>query len=227
MAGIANGDILPKLKLIRQVQDTRGRVVQASLPERKEWLSVEKKAVEIVRKGMSDVVNSGGGTGQSAGLSYTTLCGKTGTAQWGPKAKNQRLAWFAGFLPEDNPRYAFAVLYEGRPGEKVSGGRMAAPMVKKFFEGIKEDIKDTIAPPKRAMIVVDETATPPAQGETPDSINPDGEGTEDKPPMKALPIEPLETGLDSDPKPLSDEIKPARALPVGDDEVIDDNVEEP
>ncbi len=227
MAGIANGDILPKLKLIRQVQDTRGRVVQASLPERKEWLSVEKKAVEIVRKGMSDVVNSGGGTGQSAGLSYTTLCGKTGTAQWGPKAKNQRLAWFAGFLPEDNPRYAFAVLYEGRPGEKVSGGRMAAPMVKKFFEGIKEDIKDTIAPPKRAMIVVDESATPPAQGEKPDSINPDGEGTEDKPPMKALPIEPLETGLDSDPKPLSEEIKPARALPVGDDEVIDDNVEEP
>ena len=63
----------------------------------------------------------------------------------------------AGFLPADNPRYSFAVLYEGRPGETVSGGRMAAPMVKRFFEGIKEDIKDTIAPPKKALIVVDES----------------------------------------------------------------------
>ncbi|MCX6867429.1 MAG: penicillin-binding transpeptidase domain-containing protein, partial [Verrucomicrobia bacterium] len=144
MAGIANGGALPKLQLLRQVQDTRGRVTQAPVPERKNWLGLDPKAVQTVHEGMCDVVNSGGGTGQSGALSYTKLCGKTGTAQWGPKAKSQRLAWFAGYLPEDNPRYAFAVLYEGRPGETVSGGRMAAPMVHRFFEGIKNDIKDTI-----------------------------------------------------------------------------------
>jgi penicillin-binding protein 2 len=156
MTGIANGGALPKLHLIRQVQDTRGRVVQAPIPERRNWLGVDPHAVEVVRKGMSDVVNEGGGTGRSAALSYTKLCGKTGTAQWGPQSKNQRLAWFAGFLPDDNPRYSFAVLYEGRPNEKVSGGRMAAPMVKKFFEGIKDDIKDIIAPPQKALVVVNE-----------------------------------------------------------------------
>jgi penicillin-binding protein 2 len=127
MAGIANGGALPKLQLIRQVQDTRGRVVEAPLPERRNWLGVDPHAVEVVHQGMSDVVNAGGGTGRSASLSFTTLCGKTGTAQWGPPSKNQRLAWFAGFLPADNPRYSFAVLYEGRPGEKVSGGRMPRP----------------------------------------------------------------------------------------------------
>jgi penicillin-binding protein 2 len=238
MAGIANGGALPKLQLIRQVQDTRGRVLLAPLPERKRWLGVDYNAVEVVRKGMSDVVNAGGGTGQSAQLSYTTLCGKTGTAQWGPPSKNQRLAWFAGFLPEDNPRYAFAVLYEGRPGEKVSGGRMAAPMVKKFFEGIKDDIKDTIAPPQKALIVGAEGAEKAAPVATivPEEMIPETEGfirpAGNDAPLKALPIEPLDTGSDPDLIDESNEIpveqpRAIRAIPVGEDEVIQETVEEP
>ncbi len=246
MAGIANGNIVPKLQLIRQVQDTRGRVVKAAVPQRKDWLGVEPKAVDVVHQGMSDVVNGGGGTGQSAGLSYTTLCGKTGTAQWGPKSKNQRLAWFAGYLPEDNPRYSFAVLYEGRPGETVSGGRMAAPMVKKFFEGIKDDIKETIAPPKKALIVIpegepaetDQEAEPLPPEE--DKINSTDPSVR---PLRAIPVEPLEASppplrpadVFPDPPtgPSPDEIeeleKPRaiRAIPVGEDEVIQDAVEEP
>jgi penicillin-binding protein 2 len=188
---------------------------------------------------MSDVVNGPGGTGQSAQLSYTTLCGKTGTAQWGPPSKNQRLAWFAGFLPADNPRYSFAVLYEGRPGETVSGGRMAAPMVKRFFEGIKDDIKDTIAPPKKALVVVDESegAAQPAEVVKPEELDPDAEGYIRKPentsPLKALPVEPLDTGRDDEPADVPEktvqpgESRAIRALPVRDDEVIEGNVEEP
>jgi penicillin-binding protein 2 len=236
MAGIANGGALPKLQLIRQIQDTRGRVTHAPIPERKNWLGVDPKAVEVVQQGMSDVVNAGGGTGQSAGLSYTSLCGKTGTAQWGPKSKNQRLAWFAGFLPRENPRYAFAVLYEGRPGETVSGGRMAAPMVKKFFEGIKDDIKETIAPPKRALIVVPEGEQPatPGDAEGPEEIDTTSDGYSRPPgndtPLKALPVEILDTGLDDEPFEEIEEPaepRPIRALPVGDDEIIQDPTEEP
>ncbi len=218
MAGIANGGALPKLQLIRQIQDTRGRVTVAPIPEKKNWLGVDPKAVEIVHQGMSDVVNSGGGTGSSAALSFTTLCGKTGTAQWGPPSKNQRLAWFAGFLPHDNPRYAFAVLYEGRPGETVSGGRMSAPMVSKFFEGIKDDIKETIAPPKKALVVVDENKKGGADSNK-------TEGAE--PPLKAIPVDPMDPELDPEPKAQASKAKPARAIPVQDDEVMDGNVEEP
>jgi penicillin-binding protein 2 len=247
MAGIANGNILPKLQLVRQVQDTRGRVTQNPAPERKKWLGLEQKVVDVVHQGMSDVVNGSGGTGHSAGLSYTSLCGKTGTAQWGPKSKNQRLAWFAGFLPRENPRYAFAVLYEGRPGETVSGGRMAAPMVRKFFEGIKDDIKDTIAPPQKALIVVDESKTPgepakPIDGEEVETVAPDGEGFirmpsegNSAPPLRALPVESPNNLRDRDdfnssidePTPRAEEPRAIRALPVEDDEVIEENVEEP
>lgn len=250
MAGIANGGALPKLHLIRQIQDTRGRVVKAAIPERRSWLGVDPKAVEIVHEGMSDVVNGPGGTGTAAQLSYTKLCGKTGTAQWGPKAKEQRLAWFAGFLPEDNPRYSFAVLYEGAPGETVSGGRMAAPMVKKFFEGIKDDIKETIAPPKRAVVVVDENASdfggeniPKAIAKNPDDVVPDTETGSPLPPpsagvtLKALPVEPMEDVQDDQTDIVPDDSpavqleigpkKPAKALPVRDDEVIQNGAEEP
>ena len=261
MAGIANGGVLPKLQLIRQLQDTRGRVTQAAVPERKNWLGVDQEAVDIVHQGMSDVVNSRGGTGKDAGLSYTTLCGKTGTAQWGPKAKAQRLAWFAGYLPRKNPRYAFAVLYEGRPGESVSGGKMAAPMVRRFFEGIKRDIKESIAPPKKALAVVEDEETPPApkiseEGTEEETDNSDAAVET----LKALPMEDLEgppadEAAPQDSAPAED-LAPAedvttedgtaedlttedaapsgsapppvsRALPVGDEEIIDAPTEEP
>jgi penicillin-binding protein 2 len=218
MAGIANGGALPKLQLVTQVQDTRGKVVRATLPERRNWLGTKPEAVEIVREGMRDVVNSGYGTGRSAGLSYTTLCGKTGTAQWGPTSKNQRLAWFAGFLPFDNPRYAFAVLYEGKPNEVVSGGRMAAPMVRNFFEPIKDDIKEIIAPPKKALVVVEEVEEAEESPEVQDAaeaplINPDGTLVEA--PRRALIVEEGEMNESPDDTPI-------RALPVGEDEDVDD-----
>jgi penicillin-binding protein 2 len=212
MAGIANGESLPKLQLILQMQDSRGRVLQATAPEMRQALALDEKAVQVVRAGMSDVVNSGDGTGRGAALSYTTLCGKTGTAQWGPPDKNQRLAWFAGFLPHDNPRYAFAVLYEGRPGETVSGGRMAAPMVKAFFEGVKEDIQKTIEPAPVA-VEADEQMLQAVPVDEPIQAVPVAE------PIQALPVDDALDAIlvDEYGQPHSGEKKksaPLQALPV-------------
>lgn len=156
MAGMGNGLILPKLSLISQIQDVRGKILSHSLPEKQFELQLDSEATRIVRDGMRDVVAQPYGTGKGGNLSFTTLAGKTGTAQWGPPRLKQRLAWFAGFLPHDQPRFAFAVLYEGKPGETVSGGRMAAPMVRQFFEPLKEEIKEIIEPPKKALVVLDE-----------------------------------------------------------------------
>jgi penicillin-binding protein 2 len=223
MAGIAHGGALPKLHLVKQVQDEMGRVIEASKPERRNWLNLEPDAVDVVRRGMSDVVNTDYGTARSAALSFAELCGKTGTAQWGPPSKNQRLAWFAGFLPRDNPRYAFAVLYEGRPGEKVSGGRMSAPMVKAFFEPLKDEIKDVIAPPPKAVMIAPESEeVEPAKAVPVDETDlapvAPQEGV-----LKAVPVEPLEEGgrpvplpsLDGDTgSPPVEENAPPKALPV-------------
>jgi penicillin-binding protein 2 len=85
---------------------------------------------------MIDVVNGAGGTAHQASLDNAEVAGKTGTAQWGPKNKERTAAWFAGFLPADQPRYAFAAVYEGDVGSKVHGGSAAAPMIADIFKEI-------------------------------------------------------------------------------------------
>ena len=193
MAGIANGGVLPKLHLVMQVQDPYGRVIRTAQPERRNWLGVDFEALEIVREGMRQVV--AGGTGSRASLSWTEVCGKTGTGQWGQPSKEQRVAWFAGFLPADEPRLAFACLYEGRPHEKVSGGRNAGQMVPAFFNKFREEIEEMIAPaPKAVMIVEEGTAAEPEPEE----------GV-----MRAIPVSPLDTIAEM---PPAEEIP--RALPV-------------
>lgn len=174
MAGIAHGKGLPKLQLIRQVQDRAGAVTFQAVPSLVRDLALRDEVIETVHQGMSDVVNQPYGTGGGAALDWTTVCGKTGTAQWGPPTKNQRLAWFAGFLPRENPRYAYAVVYEGKPNQELSGGRMAAPLVHDVFDTLRQEIEEQITPPKRAQVVEDEatadasSASPmPASGSQP------------------------------------------------------------
>ncbi len=49
--------------------------------------------------------------------------------------QRKKLASVIGFAPMEKPRIAFAVLLEGRPEERVSGGRTAAPVAKRIVEG--------------------------------------------------------------------------------------------
>ncbi len=143
MAGIANGNYLPKLHLVRQIHDKEGNVIFQFKPEIQEDLLDLEDALKVVRKGMHGVVN--GGTGRRASLSYVSNAGKTGTAQWGKVSDDSRLAWFAGYLPADKPRYAYVALYEGSPGQRISGGVFAASIVKSFFENVRESFVAALA----------------------------------------------------------------------------------
>lgn len=160
MAGIANGNSLMELQLVKQIQDFHGRVVVAPSPKIRNELSFDRKAVSVVHTGMMQVVHAKYGTGKNASLGFTLMCGKTGTAQWGDTSKRQNLAWFSGFFPLKNPRYAFSVVYEGLPGEGISGGKKAAPMVRNFFYKFQRQIKEAIKPPPRAMMIEEEEQKP-------------------------------------------------------------------
>lgn len=147
MTAIALGNSLPKLHLIKQIQDIEGNVIYMATNETRTPLTDLTEAAENVREGLYQVVNSAGGTGRRGGISYAELCGKTGTGQWGGAKGNKRVGWFAGFMPYKNPRYAFAALYEGKIEERVGGGSHAAPIVKEFFESVKKEILEEITPP--------------------------------------------------------------------------------
>jgi penicillin-binding protein 2 len=140
MGALANGGIVYQARIVRQVQTLNNEVVYVYSPRAKDILKLSPVTIEELRKGMMEVVSGANGTGGAAELKNVKVAGKTGTAQWGPKKKERTAAWFAGFAPADgNPRYSFAALYEGAPGEMAHGGAVAAPMIgdllREIFKG--------------------------------------------------------------------------------------------
>ena len=97
------------------------------------------------------------------------VAGKTGTAQWGPTDRQRIAAWFAGFLPADNPKYSFAALYEGEPGVKTGGGSHAAPLVGKLFR----EIYKTSSSKKSVPALPDPQPTPTSESEPVIPVGPD------------------------------------------------------
>ncbi|MEN3941884.1 penicillin-binding transpeptidase domain-containing protein [Prosthecobacter sp. SYSU 5D2] len=142
MAALGDGVNMPQPRLVKQVQTIGGIVVDAAEARPRRAVNLDPLHRDTVIKGMVAVVSGSGGTGRAAGIKKAQIAGKTGTAQW-RIAKDQNLAWFTGFLPASQPVLAFAVVYEGRPGETVSGGAVAAPIVNevftKYFEGAPTD----------------------------------------------------------------------------------------
>jgi penicillin-binding protein 2 len=133
MAAVGNGHAVVKPRLVKQIQDYNNGVIQTLPVEEVSQLNIDPQVLNLVRRGMSEVVNSGRGTGRSAGNPKIDVAGKTGTGQWKP-ALHQNIAWFGGFAPADYPVLSFAVISEGDPGEVLSGGKSAAPLVGQFLE---------------------------------------------------------------------------------------------
>jgi penicillin-binding protein 2 len=150
MGIVANGGTFYQTRLVQQVQTFDGQIVVAYQVRAKRTLNFSSETLDQLRTGMIDVVNGPGGTAHQASLDNVEVAGKTGTAQWGPKDKERTAAWFAGFLPDDQPQYAFAALYEGDVGSKVHGGSAAAPMIADIFKEIYKE-QQTNKPQRRAQ----------------------------------------------------------------------------
>src|SRR5881392_1594053 len=136
MGIVANGGTFYQTRLVQQVQTLDNKIVTAYSVRAKKTLDLSSETLDELHTGMIDVVNGPGGTAHQASLYNVETAGKTGTAQWGPKNKERTAAWFTGFLPADQPRFAFAALYEGEVGSKVHGGSAAAPMIADIFKEI-------------------------------------------------------------------------------------------
>ena len=136
MGIVANGGTCYQTRLVQQVQTFDNKITTAYQVRAKRTLNLSSQTLDELHTGMIDVVNGAGGTAHQASLDNVEVAGKTGTAQWGPKNKERTAAWFAGFLPADQPQYAFAALYEGDVGSKVHGGSTAAPMIADIFKEI-------------------------------------------------------------------------------------------
>ena len=139
MSVIANGGVLYQARLVKQVQDVTGEVVNAYEVRARRRISISPEAMSALRLGMTQVVTGGRGTAHQAAVDKVTVAGKTGTAQW---RSSSTVAWFAGFAPAEGPRLAFAVVYEGDPNRNdVHGGSHAAPMIGKVLKEYFKDVE--------------------------------------------------------------------------------------
>ena len=133
---VANGGTFYQTRLVQQVQTFDNKIVTAYSVRAKKELDVSSETLDELHTGMVDVVSGVGGTAHQASLDNVEVAGKTGTAQWGPKNNERTAAWFTGYLPADQPRFAFAALYEGDVGSTVHGGSAAAPMIADIFKEV-------------------------------------------------------------------------------------------
>ena len=134
---IASTGKFHQTRLVKQVQSLDNKVVAAYPDRLRENIPVSPEIDKALRRALQNVVYNGQGTAHSAKVKGVRVAGKTGTAQWGPENKQRTAAWFAGFVPAENPEYAFAALYEGEPNDDdVHGGSHAAPLVSKVFREV-------------------------------------------------------------------------------------------
>jgi len=149
MATVGNGGTLFQARLVKQVQDITGEVVNAYGVRVRRRVEISPATLGVLRGGMTNVVTGGRGTAHQAKVEKVNVAGKTGTAQW----HNRRtVAWFAGYAPAEGPRLAFSVVYEGDPDRNdVHGGSHAAPMIGKVLrEYFKDPVKMKPIPLKDA-----------------------------------------------------------------------------
>lgn len=132
-AGIANGGVVMKPQLVKDVLGPKLEVIQRPQPERFSEAVSGQVAADLTRM-MEAVVENG--TGKRAQVAGVRVAGKTGTAQQGEGRPPN--AWFTAFAPADDPKVAVAVVVEdgGALGDAASGGKVAAPIAKLVIEAV-------------------------------------------------------------------------------------------
>jgi penicillin-binding protein 2 len=99
--------------------------------------------LDLIRKGMRDVVTSGTGKKIAADLAVT-CAGKTGTAEIGKGDTKRKNTWVIAFAPFDRPTVAMAMVVER--GE--SGGSTVAPRIHAVFAHIFGETEVAAARPR-------------------------------------------------------------------------------
>ena len=130
-SAIANGGSQMRPRLVSEIRDPSGQVIESFAPEVFGQPISSQTAIQLTQM-MVSVVQSG--TGTAAQIPGVEVAGKTGTAQHGEGLDPH--AWFVSFAPAQNPEIAVAVvvLDGGSLGSEATGGQVAAPIARAVME---------------------------------------------------------------------------------------------
>ena len=147
MAAVANGGTRLKPQIISRVETAEGRVVEDHRPQVTGKIPVTAKALELVRQGLFNAVNTRRGTAQKIRLKAVDISGKTGTAQVFSRKSNEDNretpvqdhlkphAWFVAYAPSENPEIAIAVIVEHGEHGSSAAAPIAGELIKTYLVG--------------------------------------------------------------------------------------------
>ena len=127
MSAIANGGMIVKPHLVKEIRTPDGRLVQ-SFGVTNVRRAISAKTAQEMRGSLQEVVERG--TGRQARIAGYKIGGKTGTANkvvGGRIAEGKYISSFFGFAPADKPRLIALVTIDEPVGEYF-GGVIAAPV---------------------------------------------------------------------------------------------------
>lgn len=130
-AAIANGGILYKPQIVKEIRKHSGEVTRRFAPIQVQRV-ISRKTAQTLSTFLTEVVSRG--TGTKAAIDGTLVAGKTGTAQkidsrTGSYSGDKYLSSFVGFVPADNPRLTILIVID-EPSGIIYGGEVAAPVFK-------------------------------------------------------------------------------------------------
>jgi penicillin-binding protein A len=130
-SAIANGGSQMRPRLVSEIRDPSGQVIESFAPEVFGQPISSQTAIQLTQM-MVSVVQSG--TGTAAQIPGVEVAGKTGTAQHGEGLAPH--AWFVSFAPAQNAKIAVAVIVldGGSLGSEATGGVLAAPIAQAVME---------------------------------------------------------------------------------------------
>jgi penicillin-binding protein 2 len=136
MATLATGGALHQPRLVKQLQNREGLILGEYHPDPQGHLDIKPEILSALKKAMIADVQGNQGAAHSAALDGIQVAGVTGSPQWIIAGKEHTASWFAGFVPAEQPQYAFATVIESDPADHISAAATAAPLVRKVLRDL-------------------------------------------------------------------------------------------
>jgi len=136
MACIANDGKLMQPRIVKEITDSEGNIVESYEPVVLKQVISETTSDKVLDM-MESVVSDG--TGRYAQVKGYYVAGKTSTAEQGRGAAKKYVASFIGLAPADDPEIAIIFnLYNPRGPQGHQGGGICAPVVGKILGEVLE-----------------------------------------------------------------------------------------
>ena len=154
-SAIANRGTLYQPQIVRRVETADGIEVKNIEPVVTGSLTISPETMDIVKRGLWEVVNTRKGTARGIKLKQYSISGKTGTAQLvtskkpeiGDTEKKAEIpnhykphAWFVAYAPSEASRIAVAVIVEHGEHGSTAAAPIAKELIKTYLE--KQDRKN-------------------------------------------------------------------------------------